>query len=93
MKNAETEYQKLSTGNTDAIDWDKVKPFIGNMAKDIKVQKEHLGGDFVIAQAITSRDMRDHIRTILPDTIFIILSMTQETQVIFPKCSVLPFLI
>ena len=55
------------------------------MAKDIKVQKEHLGGDFVIAQAITSRDMRDHIRTILPDCIFIILSMTEETQVIFSK--------
>ena len=87
MKNAETEYQKLSTGNIDDIDWDKVKPFIGNMAKDIKVQKEHLGGDFVIAQAITSRDMRDHIRTILPDCVFIILTLTQETQASKSKSS------
>ena len=73
--------KKVSLGNVDDVDWDNMKPFISNMAKDIKVQKERIGGNFVVAQAVTSRDMRDHIRKILPDCTFITLSMTPETQV------------
>ena len=80
MKLCEVEMQKMSTGGFDDIDWDKAKPFLANMAKDILVQKQRLGGDFAVAHAVTSRDMRDHIRTILPDCIFIVLSMTDETQ-------------
>ena len=80
MKLCEVEMQKMSTGSFDDIDWNKAKPFLANMAKDILVQKQRLGGDFAVAHAVTSRDMRDHIRTILPDCIFIVLSMTDETQ-------------
>jgi len=80
IKLCQGEMEKMSTGNFDDIDWDKAKPFLGNMAKDILVQKQRLGGDFAVAHAVTSRDMRDHIRTILPDCIFIVLSMTDETQ-------------
>ena len=80
MKLCEVEMQKMSTGSFDDIDWDSAKPFLANMAKDILVQKQRLGGDFAVAHAVTSRDMRDHIRTILPDCIFIVLSMTDETQ-------------
>ena len=58
----EAEIQKMSTGRFDDIDWDKAKPFIANMAKDILVQKQRLGGDFAVAHAITSRNMRDHVR-------------------------------
>ena len=73
--------KKVSTGNMDDVNWDKLKPFMANIAKDIKVQKQRIGGDFIVAQAVTSRDMRDHIRKTLPDCIFITLSMTRETQV------------
>merc|ERR1712183_817564 len=51
------------------------------MAKLIKTQKKRIGGDFAVAQAITSRYMRDHIRLTLPDCIFITLTLTKETQV------------
>ncbi len=73
--------KKCATGNIDEMDWNKLNPFMTNMAKDIKVQKARIGGDFVVAQAVTSRDMRDLIRTTLPDCTFIILPMTYETQV------------
>ena len=52
----------MSTGGFDDIDWDKAKPFLANMCKDILVQKQRLGGDFAVAHAITSRNMRDHVR-------------------------------
>ena len=73
--------KKVSTGNMDDVNWDKLKPFMANIAKDIKVQKQRIGGDFIVAQAVTSRDMRDHIRKTLPNCTFITLSMTRETQV------------
>ena len=53
---------------------------MGYLAKYVLTQKNRIGGDFVVAQAVFSQDMRDHIRTILPDCIFITLSVTQETQ-------------
>ena len=52
----------MSTGSFDDIDWDKAKPFLANMCKDILVQKQRLGGDFAVAHAVTSRNMRDHVR-------------------------------
>ena len=76
----EPEMQKLHTGNYEDFDYGIAKPFIGNMAKDILVQKQRLGGDFAVAHAVMKRDMRDHIRTILPDCIFVVLSLTDETQ-------------
>ena len=75
-----SEFQKLSQGRMAEIDWNKTKPFYTNMAKDIEIQKKRIGGDFVIAHAITSHDMRDHIRQTLPDCIFITLTLTKETQ-------------
>ena len=71
----------FASGNVDGVNWDDMKPWMTNIAKDIKVQKERIGGDFVVAQAVTSRDMRDNIRKTLPDCTFITLSMTRETQV------------
>ena len=50
------------------------------MAKDIETQRKRIGGDFAIAQAVTSRDMRDHIKLTLKDCIFITLTLTKETQ-------------
>ena len=50
------------------------------MAKDIEIQRKRLGGNFVVARAIGSKKERNHIRSMLPDCIFIILSMTKESQ-------------
>merc|ERR1711974_499630 len=75
-----TEFEKLSQGRMDEINWDLTKPFYTNIAKDIATQKKRVGGDFAIAQAITSREMRDHIRLTLPDCIFITLTLTKENQ-------------
>ena len=52
---ARKESYKLYTGNVDDIDWDNVKPVIGIMANDILIQKQRIGGNFVVAHAITSR--------------------------------------
>ena len=51
------------------------------MAKHVLAQKKRIGGCFSIAQAVTSQEMRDHIRLTIPDCIFITLTMTQESQI------------
>ena len=74
------EFEKLSQGKMDEMDFDVCKPFYANMAKDIATQKKRIGGNFAIAQAVTSQEMRDHIRLTLPDCIFITLTLTKENQ-------------
>ena len=41
------------------MNWETTKPFYGNVAKDVGYQKKRIGGNFVVAQAVTSRDMRN----------------------------------
>ena len=65
----------------DEVDWEKLKPFYTNMAKDVAAQKKRIGGNFSIAEAVTSRAFRDHIRQTIPDCIFITLTMAKEAQV------------
>ena len=51
------------------------------LSNDIKIQRKRIGGDFVIARAIAgSKEERDKIRKILPDCIFLILTLTKEMQ-------------
>ena len=80
MRVAVDEFEKLSGGQWDDIDWEKMKPFYANMSKDIDVQRKRIGGNFAIAQAVTSREFRDHIRLTLPDCTFITLTLTKENQ-------------
>ena len=53
---------------------------IGNItAKEIKKQKERIGGNWAIAFAVLTRKQRDELRRILgPDLIFIVLNITLE---------------
>ena len=53
------EFNKLAQGNIEDMNWETTKPFYGNVAKDVGYQKKRIGGNFVVAQAITSRDMRN----------------------------------
>ncbi len=62
MKTADVEILKMSKGNYDDINWDNMKPFYTNIAKDVGIQKKRIGGNFAVAQAIHSEEMRDHIR-------------------------------
>ena len=40
-----------------------------------------MGGDWVVAQAVPTRELREHIRKELgPDMIFVVLDMTREDQ-------------
>ena len=80
MKVAWSEFEKIIAGSFDDVDWDKMKPFYACIAKDIDTHKKRIGGDFAIAQAVTSREMRDHIRITLPDCVFITMSLTKENQ-------------
>ena len=80
MKIIEDEFERITQPGAGELDMEKCKPFYTNMAKDIDTQKKRIGGNFSIAQAVTSEKMRDHIRTTLPDCIFITLTMNEEVQ-------------
>ena len=70
----------MSGGQIDQVDWEKFKPFFSLISKNIGIQKARVGGDFSIAQAVQSRDQREHIRKTLPDVVFIVMSLTRENQ-------------
>ena len=50
------------------------------IAKDVDVQKKRIGGNFAIAHAVNNEEMRECIRQIVPDVIFITLTLTKESQ-------------
>ena len=59
---------------------DEGKPMFELLAQDIDIQRKRIGGNFVVAYALNSQGLRDYIREILPDVIFITLSMSRESQ-------------
>ena len=63
------------------VDWETLKHFYTNIAKDVAAQKKRIGGNFSIAQAVTSQELRNHIRLTIPDCIFITQTMTKESQI------------
>ena len=59
----------------------QLERFYSAMCKDIAAQRKRIGGDWVVAQAVTTRALRDHIKAELgPDLIFVVLEMTKEDQ-------------
>ena len=63
------------------FDKEAVKAFYTGMCKDISKERKRMGGDFVVAQAVPSREFRDHIRQHLDsDLIFVVLHMSKEDQ-------------
>jgi len=62
-------------------DLEKVCGFYGAMSKDIANEQKRIGGDFVIAQAVPTRKIRDFIRKQMGENlIFVVLHMTKEDQ-------------
>ena len=52
--------------------------FFGLIAKHVKSQKARIGGNFVIAHAVPNKAIREHIRTIIPEVNFVVLTLTKE---------------
>ncbi len=70
----------IEEGKFDQIDLDQHPNYYKCMAECVAEQKKRLGGNFAVAHAVASRKMRDYIRTILPDCIFIVMEMSKECQ-------------
>ena len=51
------------------------------LCENIISEQKRIGGNFAIAQAVATREVRDHIRNLLgPKLIFVVLTMTREDQ-------------
>ena len=62
-------------------DLETVKRYYGLLAMDIKREKERMGGNWVVAQALPTRSLRDHMKEVIgPDLLFIVLNMSKEDQ-------------
>ena len=74
------EFQKMMQGKFKDIDMNEAKPFFSMIAKHVAIQKKRIGGNFVVAHAVNSREIRNHIRQIIPNVIFVTLTLTRGTQ-------------
>ena len=71
-------YSDISSGRKFNVE--DAKRFYGAMAKIVVHERKRLGGDFAIAQAIPTRELRDFVRIICgPDLILIILVLPKQT--------------
>ena len=60
---------------------EKIEEFYSAMCKDIAKERKRMGGDWVVAQAVPTKALREHIKRQLgPDLIFVVLNMTKEDQ-------------
>merc|ERR1712113_980905 len=76
---AESEFDAMITGKSS--DKSKLCGMYSIMAKDIAKERKRLGGDWAVAQALPTRELRDHMRKELgPDLIFVVLHMSKEDQ-------------
>ena len=58
-----------------------IEEMYNELCKDITKERKRIGGDWVIAQGVPNRAMRDYIRTALgPDLVFVVLNMEKEEQ-------------
>ena len=62
-------------------DYEKISKFYSAMCVDITKGKKRIGGDWAVAQAVPTRELRDHIRSKMgPTLIFVVLYMSKEDQ-------------
>ena len=65
--------QDFNTKNTEQ--------YYSALCKDIRIEKKRMGGNWVVAQAVPTKHLRDHIKKELGDNvIFIILDMKKDDQ-------------
>ena len=79
MKDMIPEFQKMLMRAP--YDVDKTLPYYRSLAKDILKHKNRLGGNFVIAQAVSKRIQRDCMKEIFGSQgIFVLLHLSKETN-------------
>jgi len=72
-------YTALGQGQDD--DSQKAIEFYKAMSKDILAERKRIGGNWVVAQAVPTRELRDVIRDALgPELEFVTLSLTKDSQ-------------
>ena len=74
-----SEFTNLSEGKPCNVT--KIAPFYHEMCKDILSEKKRIGGNWAVAQAVPTRELRDEIKKDLwPQCIFVTLSLSAETN-------------
>ena len=72
-------YDKLLKGK--AYDMKKMCDAYALMIEELTKERKRLGGDWVVAQAVPTRALRDYIKSELgPKLMFVVLYMTKEDQ-------------
>jgi len=62
-------------------DMRKIEEFYKEMCEDLVRERMRMGGDWVVAQAVPTRRIRDMMKKLLgPDVIFVVLRMSSEDQ-------------
>ena len=77
INEAKREFGKRKPEEINFMDF---KSFFCLLAKDVGFQKKRIGGNFAVAHAVNNQELREYIRQIVPDVIFITLTLTKETQ-------------
>jgi len=74
------DYMALAEGRE--FNKESITGFYTKMAEHIKQEKQRIGGsNWAVAQAVPFQWLRQHIKEIIgPDCIFVVMSMTEETQ-------------
>jgi len=71
----------LSLIEGEDYDLKPIENFYSAMCKDIVKERKRMGGDWVVAQAVPFRSLRDMMKQQLgPDLVFIVLNMSKEDQ-------------
>lgn len=74
-------FQKIFVGEMEALDMEAMGAYYAAMARDIKIQRERIGGDWAVAHVVLYKEWRDIMREILgPDLVFINLKMSREEK-------------
>ena len=62
------------------VDFNDWLPYMEVLSKDVAFQKKQVGGDFAVTMSAMKRNQRDHFKKFIPDCIFIVLTLSPETQ-------------
>jgi len=77
VRDSMKEWKKLMNGDADY----DLGPFYSSMCDNITQERKRIGGDWVVAQAVPSRKMRDLIKSKLgPDVQFMVLNLDSDYQ-------------
>ena len=69
------------TNKLNKEDYEALEKSYELLCEDISSQRKRIGGDWVIAQAVPTREIRKRIRSKLgPNLLFVVLHMTKEDQ-------------